>query len=105
MERHDGKPLAFRRTLKAAYNLPVRTEIHASEFLKHAPVVGMPKHIRLAILRNFLDELAKIDYISVTNVIIDKQMKPFGSMYSRTRGGHYFRGSKILSAMVISRQL
>jgi hypothetical protein len=32
----------------------------------------MPKHIRLAILRNFIDELAKIDYLSITSVIINK---------------------------------
>jgi hypothetical protein len=35
----------------------------------------MRRHIRLAILRNFLDELAKIDYISVTTVVINKSGK------------------------------
>ena len=30
---------------------------------------------RLAILRNTLDELAKINYISITNVIVDKAHK------------------------------
>jgi len=50
-------------------------EIHAAEFIRHPPVPGMPKHIRLAILRNLLDELAKIDFISVTSVIVDKRGK------------------------------
>ena len=68
--------IAFRRTLRAVYDLPLRAEIHSAEFIRHPPVMGMPKHIRLAILRNFLDELAKIDFISITNVIIDKRRKP-----------------------------
>jgi hypothetical protein len=67
--------IAFRKTLRAAYGLPLRTEIHAAEFIRHPPVPGMDKHIRLAILRNLLDELAKIDFISFTNVIVDKRRK------------------------------
>lgn len=35
----------------------------------------MARHTRLAILRNLLDELAKIDYISITNVVIEKKNK------------------------------
>lgn len=66
----------FRATLKAVYGLPVRTEIHASEYLKSPPVIGMNRHVRLAILRNFLDELAKMNFISVTNVVVDKTGKP-----------------------------
>src|SRR5882672_3657140 len=63
--------IAFRRTLRAVHNLPIRTEIHASEYLKKPPVLGMPPHVRLAILRNLIDELAKMDFISITNVIVD----------------------------------
>jgi hypothetical protein len=68
--------VAFRRTLKAVYGLPLRTELHASHFIRSPPIAGMGRHIRLAILRNFADELAKMDFISVTNVIIDKTNKP-----------------------------
>ncbi len=68
--------VAFRRTLKSVYGLPLRTELHASHFVKRPPVEGMSRHIRLAILRNFIDELAKIDLISITNVVIDKTNKP-----------------------------
>jgi hypothetical protein len=67
--------VAFRRTLRAVHNLPIRTEIHASEYLKKPPVPGMPPHVRLAILRNLIDELAKMDFISITNVIVDKTNK------------------------------
>lgn len=36
----------------------------------------MKKHIRFAILRNLLDEIAKMDFISITNVIVNKAGKP-----------------------------
>src|SRR5690348_12522740 len=36
----------------------------------------MEHYVRLAILRNFIDELAKMDFISVTNVIVVKAGKP-----------------------------
>ncbi len=39
------------------------------------PIRGMEKHIGLAISRNLLDELAKINFISITNVIVDKRSK------------------------------
>ena len=68
----------FRRTMKSVYGLPVRVEIHASEFIRSPPIAGMPRHIRLAILRNFLDELARMDFISITNVVVQKAGKPTG---------------------------
>lgn len=69
--------IALRRTLKSVYGLPVRTEIHASEYLRK-PIYNLAKHDRLSILRNTIDELAKIPDISITNVIVDKQGKPAG---------------------------
>src|SRR6266568_4799785 len=68
--------IVFRKTLRAVYGLPLRVEIHAAEFLRHPPVPGMPRHVRLAILRNFIDELAKIDFISITSVMLLKAGKP-----------------------------
>ena len=38
----------------------------------------MARHVRLAILRNLLDELAQMNFISVTNVIVQKAGKPAG---------------------------
>jgi hypothetical protein len=67
----------FKRTMRAAHGLPVRTEIHASEFIK-SKVHGLDRHVRLAILRNALDELAKIPDISITNIIVDKTTKTAG---------------------------
>jgi hypothetical protein len=34
--------IAFRRTLKSVYGLPVRAEMHASEFINHRPF-NIPK--------------------------------------------------------------
>ena len=69
--------IAFRKTLRTVYGLPVRTEIHASEYINQRPI-NLDKHLRMAILRNCLTELAKIDFISITNVVINKQGKPAG---------------------------
>jgi hypothetical protein len=64
----------FRRTQRAIHGLPVRAEIHASEFINKR-AYGLEKHIRLAILRNTLDELAKFPFISITNILVDKYGK------------------------------
>ena len=65
----------FRKTMKTVYGLPVRTEMHAAHFIQGPPVPGMKRHIRLAILRNFLDEIAKMNFISITNVVVSKAGK------------------------------
>lgn len=62
----------FKKSMRAIHGLPVRAEIHASEFIK-SQVYGLPRHIRLAILRNFIDELAQIPDIAITNIIVDKR--------------------------------
>jgi len=67
--------IAFRRTLRSVYDLPLRTEIHASHYINHRPI-ELPRHQRLGILRNAVDELAKLDFISITNVIVSKVGKP-----------------------------
>jgi hypothetical protein len=67
--------IAFRKTMRAVYGLPIRGEIHASEFVNHR-AFDLERYTRLAILRNALDELAKIDFISITNVAVSKIGKP-----------------------------
>lgn len=67
--------MRFRRTLNNVYGFPVRAEIHSVKLLRHSEF-GIEKHNRLAILRNYLDELAKMNFISFTNVVIDKRGKP-----------------------------
>lgn len=67
--------VSFRKRLKDIYGLPIRAEIHASEFIG-SRVFNLERFVRLAILRNTLDELAKLNFISVTNVVVDKTGKP-----------------------------
>lgn len=67
--------MKFRRTIKDIYGFPVRSEIHAAKLIRHS-AHEIPKHSRLAILRNFIDELAKLNFISITNIVVDKRNKP-----------------------------
>jgi hypothetical protein len=67
--------VAFKRKMRTLHGLPVRAEIHASEFV-NTRAYDLERHVRLAILRNTLDELAKLDFISLTNVVVDKENKP-----------------------------
>lgn len=65
----------FRKRIKTIYGFPLRSEIHAAELIRSG-ISDIPKHERLAILRNFIDELGKIDTISLTNIVVDKSNKP-----------------------------
>lgn len=67
--------VAFKKKMRNLHGLPVRAEIHASEFI-NTRAYDLDRYVRLAILRNTLDELAKINYISITNIVVDKQGKP-----------------------------
>lgn len=69
--------LAYRRTMRDVYGLPLRPEIHSVEFLRKNEF-GIEKHRRLAILRNGLDELAKLNFVSLTHIVVDKEGKPAG---------------------------
>ena len=66
----------FRRRMKVKYGLGVRDEIHAAEFIRGSAGKVMHRHERLNLLKNFANELAGIDYISLINVVVDKSGKP-----------------------------
>jgi hypothetical protein len=85
---------AFRKTLRVAYGLPLRSEIHASQFIKSPPTPGMQRHIRLAILRNFIDELAKLDFISITSVIVTRHPNNQATTYLPMHGKRSSNDSK-----------
>jgi hypothetical protein len=70
--------LSFRRRMKSTYDLGVRDEIHAAEFIRSSGSTKLPRHIRYLILRHFAAELAKMNWLSVTNVVVDKAGKPEG---------------------------
>lgn len=66
----------FRRRLKTAYGLKLREEIHAAALInKPGDLVRIPRYDRLAILRDFADELAAMTDLNVINVVVDKQGK------------------------------
>lgn len=67
--------VGFKKKMRLLHGLPLRTEIHSVEFL-NSKVAGLDRFKRLAILRNALDELASMDFISITSVVIDKTNKP-----------------------------
>jgi Protein of unknown function (DUF3800) len=67
--------VAFKKKMKILHGLPVRAEIHSSEFI-NTRAYNLERYVRLAVLRNSLDELAKINFISLLNIVVDKQGKP-----------------------------
>lgn len=98
--------IEFRRTLRDTYGLPMRSELHSAEFIRKN-AFGIEKHQRLAILRNKIDELAKLNSISITNVVVNKSNKPndynifetaWGTLFQRfentLRHGNYPGGYK-----------
>ena len=70
--------IAFRRALRATYGLPIRAEIHAKDYVRSPPVSGMPTGARISILGDFLDEMARQNYVSLTHVMVQKAGKPAG---------------------------
>jgi hypothetical protein len=68
--------ILLRKTLRAAYSLPIRSEIHSAEFINgRVRAIGgsyLSRPDKLAVLRNTIDELAKMNFISITNVIVNK---------------------------------
>jgi hypothetical protein len=86
--------VAFKRKMRTLHGLPVRAEIHASEFV-NTRAYDLERHVRLAILRNTLDELAKLDFISLTNVVVDKENKPDNYDVFHSAWGTLFNDLKI----------
>lgn len=63
--------------MRDQYGLYMREELHASAMINDpGNMVRIKRHDRLAIIREFADELAQIDDLNVINVVVDKQGKP-----------------------------
>lgn len=68
--------VAFRRELKARFDLKLREELHASAIIgKPGPLARIPKHHRLEILRRTADKLSSMTEFSLISVVVDKQTK------------------------------
>lgn len=71
----------FRRRMAQTYGLRMRQEVHAAELIgkgSKSEYAHIPKHHRLAILRNFADQIANIPDISIINIVVDKRNRPVG---------------------------
>jgi hypothetical protein len=66
--------IEFKRSIRVDFAVPLRREIHASEFVR-SPVCNLPLHSRLEILKRFLEHLARMPHLSATCVAIDKSQR------------------------------
>jgi hypothetical protein len=68
--------IKFRRYLSEKYTLRLREEIHASAFINNpGPLVRIKRHDRLAILREYADQLVSMRDFSIINIVVDKDQK------------------------------
>ncbi|MDQ3288248.1 MAG: DUF3800 domain-containing protein [Pseudomonadota bacterium] len=69
--------VAYRAKMRGRFGLKLREEIHAAHFISKPGSLGrIRRHDRLTMLRHFADEIARLQGISIINVIVDKQGKP-----------------------------
>jgi hypothetical protein len=69
--------VAFRHRMRSKFGLLMREEIHAGKMLTHpGSLVRIRKNDRLTIIRNLIDELAGMNFLSIINVRVDKSGKP-----------------------------
>lgn len=69
---------AFRRWLYQKYKVNIEDELHTAEMISKpkklaASLQRLPKHKRLAIIRHFADEIAKLSDVNIINVVVDKR--------------------------------
>ena len=69
--------LQFRRWLRRQHGIPQEAELHNAEMINkpsklHASLRGLPKHTRLAVIRQFANEIGQLRDIAVINVVLDK---------------------------------
>ena len=69
--------LQFRRWLKRKYGVFLEAELHTAEMISktkklHASLRSLNKHSRLAIIRNFADEIARMRDVNIISIVLDK---------------------------------
>ena len=69
--------LTFRRWLKGRYKVYLDDELHAADMLNKPSKTAtslqrLRKHERLAIIRHFADEIARLSDVRLINVVVDK---------------------------------
>lgn len=69
--------LQFRRWLKRRHGIFLEVELHSAEMINkpaklHQSLRSLRKHERLAVIRQFANEIAKLSNVSIINVVLDK---------------------------------
>jgi len=71
-----GRIYEFRKRMKAKFGLRIREEIHAAHMVNRpGELCRIPKNDRLAILRHFVDEIARLPDVNAINVVVNKRVK------------------------------
>lgn len=70
--------LSFRHWIKSRYKVYLDDELHAADMISKPSRVArsleeLKKYQRLAIIRHFADQIARLSDISIINVVVDKQ--------------------------------
>jgi hypothetical protein len=75
-QQYYDQLIEFRQRLRVKFGFKLREELHVSALI-HRPgdLVRIKRNDRLAIIRNFSDEIASMTDISLINVVIDKRGK------------------------------
>ncbi len=68
--------VAFRKKMKNDFGLKLREEIHGARYITRSKEFSrIKKHNRLAIIRQFTNEVANLEDINIINVLVDKKDK------------------------------
>ncbi len=68
--------IEFRKGLRDEFGIKLREELHASDLVNNpGELVRVKRYHRLEVLRRFADELASMSYLSIINIVVDKQIK------------------------------
>lgn len=74
--------LNFRRYLRIRYGVRLRNEIHASDFIRSSYLkpdgTCLSQNERILVLRDYLNFLSGLNYLRITNIVIDKNTKTSG---------------------------
>ncbi|MBY0514556.1 MAG: DUF3800 domain-containing protein [Gemmataceae bacterium] len=86
--------LAFRRWIKHHYSVYLEDELHAAEMINKPSktaksIQSLKKHERLAIIRHFVDQLSRLNDISIINVVVDKHSGKLATKDEVFRGAWY----------------
>lgn len=84
----------FRRWLKRRFRIYLEDELHAAEMINKpskiaASFQAIRKHERLAIIRHFADQIARLADMSTINVVVDKSTGKLTSKEDVFRGAWY----------------